>query len=302
MSSQRGDVPKAIAQLLTELLQRDPGRRPQSASVVYERLEQLRPSVTTCSAGAREPDTERVSRAAPTRTLTRETPDNEDAFEITWTGQDPISSYATYSRRSLRRHWLLFSVLAWPFLHAWLVFVLLANSNDPHDMQLSDVPVAVFVGSVLYPILLHLLYGRHLGAATLNWGRHRRALKDRRPWSLRVDAAGITTTDPRHATPATGRAGHRVYPWGLASTVSLEHAAEFRWGPSYTVLHIQPAGMGPQLSPIRPAGVVHPRSPQGTAGRWPLCALGPMTEQQHQALISALARHAGSRWKPELSR
>lgn len=178
---------------------------------------------------------------------------------------------------------------------------MLAVAGGPNDDDPSDAPV-LLVCIAIYPILLYLLYGRKLGAATLNWRRHRRALKDRRPWSLRVDAGGITTTDPRHATPATGRAGHRVYPWGLASTVTLEHSAEFRWGPSYTVLHIQPEGKGPQISSIRPAGMVHPRSPQSTAGRWPLCALGPMTEQQHQALIAALARHAGSRWKPELSR
>lgn len=232
LSSLRPDAPETVAQLLTELLQRDPDQRPHSASVVYERLEQLRPSATMSDTAARESETERPPRTPPTRILTGETAATEGAFEITWTGKDPISSYATSSRRSLRRHWLLFAVLAWPFLHAWLVFVLLVTSNDPHDTQLSDIPVAVCVGSVLYPILLYLLYGRHLGAATLGWGRHQRALKDRRPWSLRVDAAGITTRDPRQVTPVGGPAGHRVYDWSLVVAVTLEHASEFRWAPA----------------------------------------------------------------------
>lgn len=83
---------------------------------------------------------------------------------------------------------------------------------------------------------------------------------------------------------------------------SVAIASEFRWGPRYIALSVQSEGREPQISSISPAGMVHPRSPQGTAGRLPLCALGPMTEQQHQALVDALARHAGSRWKPELSR
>ncbi|GAA2088483.1 serine/threonine-protein kinase [Actinomadura alba] len=296
LRSLRPDVPESVAQLLTDLLQRDPDRRPQTASVVYERLEQLRSAVTTSGAGAGEPDTERLPRTAPTRALTHEAPDTEDAFEIAWTGQEPISTYVTHNRRPLVRHWLLFTILALPLLYVGTgVTVVMISEGEPVEDLL--IPICLFV---VYAILLHVMYGRKLWAAALNWRRHRHALKDRNPWSLRVDAAGITTTDPRHATPVGGPAGHRTFRWSLATAVTLEHAAEFRWGPSYAALHVQPEGKGTRINSISPAGMVHPRSPQGKAGRWPLCALGPMTQQQHEALIAALARHAGSRWKPEL--
>ncbi|NDU73696.1 hypothetical protein GWI34_13755 [Actinomadura sp. DSM 109109] len=48
--------------------------------------------------------------------------------------------------------------------------------------------------------------------------------------------------------------------------------------------------------------MARPRPPKGTAGNVPLCVLGPMTERQHEALIAALARHAGPRWRPGAGR
>ncbi|MEV8069980.1 serine/threonine-protein kinase [Streptomyces sp. NPDC085995] len=275
LSSLRPDVPEPVAQLLTDLLQRDPDRRSQTASAVYERLERLRSAVITAPCTeAREPDTEHLSRTATTRTLTHKTPDDEDAFEIAWTGQELISTYAIHDRQPLVRHWLLFAVLALPPLYAITGVTAVMIQGNPYEEDFW-IPIC---GSVIYAVLLHLLYGRKLGMAPLDWRRHRRALKNRHPWSLRVDAAGITTTDPRHATPVGGPAGRRTFGWSLATAVTLEHAAEFRWGPSYTALHIQPKGKEAKeahINSISPAGMVHPPlSPrQGRAlaalRRWP---------------------------------
>ncbi|MGW7488458.1 hypothetical protein [Streptomyces sp. NPDC054786] len=104
--------------------------------------------------------------------------------------------------------------------------------------------------------LLCIAYGRKVVAASLNWRRHQRALQDRRPWSLRVDATGITTKDPRHVT----------HGWNLATAVTLEQAAVFRWGPSYAALHIQPEGKWERIDSIKPAGMVHPHSPKAGKG------------------------------------
>ncbi|MER5420816.1 serine/threonine-protein kinase [Streptosporangium roseum] len=304
LSDLRPDVPEPVARLLVDMLQRDPDRRPQAASTVYDRLKQLRSDDTAPDAGTGDPSTERSSQFARTRTLTYQTPDTDDAFEIAWTGQEPIATYATHDRRSLRRHWLFFSLLALPPLYFFTgntVVAILDNGRlTNNDTSVLWQLIGAF-GS--YTVLLLATYGRKLCAATSGWRRHRRAIEERHPWSLRVDATGITTTDPRHATPVGGPAGRQTYGWSLVTAVTLEQAAEFRWGPSYSALHIQPRVMGTQgtrINSISPAGMVHPRSPQGKAGRWPLCVVGPMTEQEHQSLVGSIARHAGARWNPDL--
>ncbi|MEV3858127.1 serine/threonine-protein kinase [Streptomyces sp. NPDC050095] len=295
LSTLRPDAPEPVAQLLADLLQRDPDRRPQSASAVYERLERLRSAVTATGAGGVESDTERLARSVShTRILAREAPEQEDAFEITWTGEEPISTYTTHDGQSMVRHWLLIAVL----VPASIGTCFLVNQSYPTDR---DIQTSVFLA--MYGVLAYcIVHGWRLLTAVRNRKRHRNALKDRRPWSLRVDATGITTADPRHATARGGPAGRRTYDWNLIAAVTLEHAAEFRWGPTCTALHIQPVDKKARVNSISPAGMVHPRSPKGTDGRHPLCALGPLNDQEHRALVVALARHGGSRWQPELSR
>jgi hypothetical protein len=294
LSSVRPDAPEPVTRLLSDLLHRDPDRRPQTASALYERLERLRSTPT--GVAARVPDGGPPTRPFSPETETRDA--EEEAFEIAWTGREPVSAYVTHEGPPLARHRLLLAVLALPVLFAAVVMT--ANLDAPRSPGEDYVLILLGSGSLCALVLL-VLYGRKVGAATLSWRRHRRA-GDRRPWSLRVDAGGITTTDPRHATPG-GPAGRRRYGWSLAAAVTLERAAEVPWGPTYTALHIQPKDTGTEganIDSISPAGMARPRSPQGKAGRRPLCALGPMTEEQHQALIAALARHAGPRWKPSL--
>ncbi|TXS81074.1 serine/threonine-protein kinase [Streptomyces sp. sk2.1] len=247
LSDLRPDVPEPVAQLLVDVLQRDPERRPQTASTVYDRLKQLRSDNTAPSAGTGVPDTERSSQFARTRTLTYQTPDTGDAFEIAWTGQEPIATYTTHDRRSLRRHWLFFSLLALPPLYFFTGNTVVAILDNGHLTKNGTSVLWQLVGVFgSYAVLLLATYGRKLWAATSAWRQHRRAIAERHPWSLRVDATGITTTDPRHATPVGGPAGRQTYGWSLVTAVTLEQAAEFRWGPSYVALHIQPKTTGTQ--------------------------------------------------------
>jgi len=172
LSSVRPDMPHAVVQLVTDLLQRDPDRRPHGASVVYERLEQLRTSAPTLRAGAGESDTARLPQTAPTRTGPAS---NDEGAEASWPGQEPSSLHAARDRWSLRRHWSVFAILMLPFLYIGVGFLSLAISDDPSDDDLSDTPI-VLVCWALYPVLLYVLYGRKLVAATLVWKRHQREL------------------------------------------------------------------------------------------------------------------------------
>ncbi|RSN50925.1 hypothetical protein DMH12_23655 [Streptomyces sp. WAC 04229] len=172
LNSVRPDTPHAVVRLVTDLLQRDPDRRPHGASVVYERLERLRASAPTSRAGAGDSDTARLTQSAPLRTGPAS--DEEDA-ETGWSGREPDPLHTARHRWSLRRHWSAFAILMLPFLYVGVGFLSLAVSDDPHDDDPSDTPV-VLVCWALYPLLLYALYGRKLVAATLVWKRRRRGL------------------------------------------------------------------------------------------------------------------------------
>ncbi|MEV3921437.1 protein kinase domain-containing protein [Actinomadura coerulea] len=127
-------------------------------------------------------------------------------------------------------------------------------------------------------------------------------LPHRRPWSLHVGPRGIATWDPRCATPSTGPAGQRVFPWDEIQTVSLERTAAGRYHRCNT-LRVRFREADPHSGRFRPAGwiareVAIPDLEEGQSDRMPVCVLGPMDEQQHGSLIAALVRHAGPRWSP----
>ncbi|MFD8693017.1 serine/threonine-protein kinase [Streptomyces sp. NPDC059651] len=170
LSSVRPDLPHAVVQLVADLLQRDPDRRPHDASVTYERLERLRTSAPTSRAGAGESDIARLPQTAPPRTRPAS---NEGGAKVNRTGQEPSAVHAARDSWSLRRHWSVFAILVLPFLYAGAGLLTLAITDDPQADNLSDLPI-VIVCWVLYPVILYVLYGRKLVAATLARKRHQR--------------------------------------------------------------------------------------------------------------------------------
>jgi len=303
----RPDVPEPVGALVAELLQRDPERRPQSASAVHERMERLRSPGAAAAGG--EPGTERLVPPAVRRVVTARLPEpygtaetgagadggGGDAFEVRWTGREPVSSYVTYRRRPPRTwHWAAFAVLTLaalglliPMTFMWL---------DQGQLN-SDGEVLAWLAVPAVP--LTVLYGQWLIRRTRAWSGHHRSVRHTAPWSLRIDADGITTTDRRRATPSDGPAGRRTYAWSRVGACTLGYVTEFPGGPRYSALQIEyGAGSRPAaFSP--PAGLSHLRPPRPRNERRPLCILGPLSEPQHHALVTALARHAGGRWDPE---
>ncbi|MFF0729249.1 protein kinase [Streptomyces sp. NPDC004134] len=302
----RPDIPEPVAALVAHLLQRDPERRPVSASAVYERVERLRSAAATDTTRG-EAAVERLVPPTVHRVVTARLPEpygtaaagagagGDDAFEATWTGREPLSSYVTYRRPPPRTwHWLAFSALTVaalglliPMTFMWL---------DQGRLN-SDGEVLAWLAVPTLP--LTALYGHWLIRRTRAWLRHRRSVPHTGPWSLRIDADGITTTDPRRATPSGGPAGRRTYAWSRVGTCRLGYVTEFPGGPRYSALQIEyragsrPAGFSP------PAGPGHHRPPRLRNELRPLCVLGPLSESQHHALVTALARHSGGRWDPE---
>ncbi|WP_406385672.1 protein kinase domain-containing protein [Streptomyces sp. NBC_00211] len=67
LADYRPDVPNPVGQLLTELLRRDPGERPQTAGAVHARLERIRSAAT--DSGQMQPPDDRGAQRWPSRTI-----------------------------------------------------------------------------------------------------------------------------------------------------------------------------------------------------------------------------------------
>lgn len=296
----RPDVPPVLAELVSELLQRDPDRRPPTAQAVLERLQQARfatvpdrgeERVGAGAQGSPSPSAKVTAREAP--------PEAGDGFEIGWTGEEPPSSYTEALKKAPGPRWIVVGMLV---VLALLIIWLAVKWGD--DSTSDPWGFAAFIAA--YPAFFcgvgAVLYGIYLAFRTPAWYRHSRGLAYRRPWSLRIDSRGITTTDPRCATPSTGPAGRRTFLWNEIETVSLERTAAGRYHRCDT-LRVRFRRGSPHTQ-LRPAGwigldVSIPDLEKGQGERRPVCVLGPMYEHQHDAFIAALAQHAGPRWSPQ---
>ncbi|MEV0659948.1 serine/threonine-protein kinase [Actinomadura luteofluorescens] len=297
------DVPPYLADLVSDLLQRDPDRRPRSAQAVQERLQQARfPTVPDRSeerAGAGAQGTLSLSAQVPAQEVVR--PEAGEAFEITWTGEEPAESYTKALKKAPGPRWIVVGTLV---VIAPLVIWLGAVWGD--DSTSDPAGFAAFIA--MYPGFFcgvaAVLYGIYLASYTPAWLRHSRGLRHRCPWSLRVDSRGITTRDPRCATPSRGPAGRSAFLWNEIETVSLERTAAGRHHRCET-LRVRFCETGPESSRFRPAGWIGldlsiPDLEKGQGERRPVCILGPMSEQEYDALFAALVQHAGSRWRPRI--
>jgi serine/threonine protein kinase len=93
LDSLRPELPPALSQLVAELLDRDPKRRPASARQVHERLRHIWASVDATApspaadfaAGSAEPE-HVAAPPGPTRRL----PEDPSPVGVSWTGKDPV--------------------------------------------------------------------------------------------------------------------------------------------------------------------------------------------------------------------
>ncbi|MFI6604812.1 serine/threonine-protein kinase [Nonomuraea sp. NPDC050536] len=94
LDSLRPELPPALSELVAELLDRDPARRPASARQVHERLRHIWASVgatapSPVSAGPAVLE-KVVAPTGPTRRL----PEDPSPVDVSWTGKEPLSTYA----------------------------------------------------------------------------------------------------------------------------------------------------------------------------------------------------------------
>ncbi|WP_405680820.1 serine/threonine protein kinase [Streptomyces sp. NBC_00868] len=277
----RPELPPAVIQLVAELLQRDPGLRPQTAEAVHGRLAQLRTALGSSNATT-------VTRVPPfitTRPPTQRLPAHDGPFEISWTPRDRIADDA--SRSFVRSSYLLRVVVVLAVVTGISFYFLLEMGSFQRETGVKPgagevvVMVPFMIGALCTVVLLP-----YLVANAVHW---RRELRHWYPWSLSIDRHGIATTD----------VSLRMVGWDKIQMVTVE-AIRSKAPYLSTGLHIRFVHDGYSF-PGPPAGWTHPRGIRRRADRWiPVCVLSPMTAQQQADLEGALTRYAGPRWQPEV--
>ncbi|MDH6709221.1 hypothetical protein P3T27_005967 [Kitasatospora sp. MAA19] len=283
------NVPPAVTQLVSDLLERNPDRRPQTAVAVHERLVGLRSSLNG-TPGISDATT---VTAGPRRTLIpppiRQEPAHGDAFEVAWTGQEPVTDYARpIWQASVSTPLAVISGAIW----AADSFALAGAGAFPFGSK-GENGVGDGLWGVLGVVWIIAMAGTLVGIAAVASvsgakRHHRRMLPNRTPWSLTVASQGIVTT---------GSFG-RTVTWDLMQTVTVDRITSEKAAYTYTGLRIRLIQKS-KANSVYPAGWFYRNRPNTS---WddtlPLCVLGPLSEQQYSELTKTIARYAGSRWRP----
>ncbi|MFC6512571.1 protein kinase [Streptomyces goshikiensis] len=297
----RPDLPVAVVRLVDQLLERDPDRRPQTAAAVHERLERLRGALpdphvpheaTVTSTSSRTLAPPPTRREQPTRREppTRRTPSAAGVFEVSWSGQEPITDYAPCTRRPSRT--VLRVLAVWVITAAACLLLAtgaVAEWDPAPDGQRNPAWVLLAMVAVLGS-LAGLLCLFPLVEALRLWPLLRRS--GGTPWTLTVGPQGIATT---------GGVISRTVAWDQMEAVtreSIRAAVPYE----FTGLHIRLAKDSSQSLRDHPAGWPYSDGPTHRGdGKVPFCVLGPLTTQQRIRLAEALTRHGGPLWYPLVS-
>ncbi|MFD0622354.1 serine/threonine-protein kinase [Streptomyces sanglieri] len=218
----RPDLPPALTRLVAELLEREPDRRPQTAEEVHEYLGRLRTALAAPGASAATT----VTATPPRRVVpppTEREPARDGAFEISWTGQEPITEYAPAAR--WRNSQLVLFLVVHLAATAAGLYVTVLSIQGHFD---NDSWLAILAPLSVLSLILAILGLFKLAENTHQCSRHRSALRNRSPWSLHVGPGGITTTDNFR----------RTIPWEQVKTVTTEIIDAPEWY-AYPGLHVR---------------------------------------------------------------
>ncbi|MFF3690966.1 serine/threonine-protein kinase [Streptomyces sp. NPDC002187] len=271
----RVDLPPPLIELVAELLDREPARRPESARQVHERLLLLQTALST---------TVPLPLPGPTRRLT----EPADSFDMAWTGQEPLTTYTLRTRKQGRWKERAISSAIAALASAVGFYLALGVHYEASSGDAFTVWTAVLlcaIAATLYAIVA--LIGACLDL------RVERLHERRTGWSLHVGPDHIVTTSA---------GGRQEYAWDQIQRVTIYEIGVH--APCvYTGLHVA------QRGPARPPQLE--LCPAGWPYHWqlemmddaedsdtpvPICVLGPLTEQQRTELVEALARYGGQRW------
>jgi hypothetical protein len=287
-------LPPNLVDLVGACLNKTPENRPGLTDL----LDRLAASARDATRWLPPQVTEMITQLETTALKQR--PETNGAFEMSWTGEEPPSTYADGpSEPPAEYSWILPVILllvgaAGTLIPWWLDPGIYSAGRHPAVPSISVVLGFTSGGLGL------------IGALVVFYGNGNRRLEERvtRPyphrtgWSVYVGPNYIVTT---------GVTGRREFTWDQIHRVTIEQikgAGPYR----YTGIHLYKEGAG-RLSSALPAGWPYPapRSIKLYKRHFvdgeltlhiPICVLGPMTHEQRTELTQALARFGGRRWQP----
>ncbi|MFG1961144.1 serine/threonine-protein kinase [Nonomuraea sp. NPDC049028] len=287
-------LPPGLVDLVGACLSKAPENRPGLTDL----LDRLAASAQDATRWLPPQVTEMITQLETTALQRR--PETNGAFEMSWTGEEPPSTYAEAGSEPAEYSMVLPVILllvgaAGALISWWL---------DPSVFSVDAHPgvngIPAFLGAISGGLGL-------IGALVVIKGNgdRRREMSATRPyphrtsWSLHVGPNYIVTT---------GATGRREFTWDQIRRVTIEQIKGA--GPDrYTGIHLYIKGGARQLPPPLPAGWPYPAptsiKPYSThlvdavvALCMPICVLGPMTHEQRTELTQALAQFGGRRWQP----
>ncbi|WP_426570298.1 serine/threonine-protein kinase [Streptomyces canus] len=314
-SSVSPGIPPAWDDLLLTLLHKDPDQRYSNAADLSEALQQLEHVQEPVSPAGHERRNILLARMARamSASLARRAALSQNAggngvvhisqsrvkttvqmppttplasFDVSWTGQEPLSTYA--ARPRVIAAWFV-SLLLSAIAVASIYFPLRLELITPGATDGQEGWLAIMVGAGSLSGVVGFLWTIGAIRETFAVSMHARARKARSHWALHVDPRGIATGSA---------AGRQEFPWNRIRHVSIEEIqglSPYR----FTGIHIDLENGAGRPTILRPAG--WPYSEPGTVKsrpRIPVCVLGPMTERQRTELIKALAGFGDQRWVP----
>lgn len=217
-------------------------------------------------------------------TSTSRTSQSIDPFERSWTGNEPVASYA---HRITKISWQILAALSAICAVAAILGIVLALNLDPKQFSSNaqdnvTVPLLFISGCSLL-----FAYGAYMAKLAARQ-------QERRPWSLHVGPHYIVTTGP---------AGRREFTWDRVKKVGIGELHS--WSPYQFTAIFLGFYQGERPTTIEPAGWLYPKKiiqPHGMrSGKIgprksgvlvrPVCILGPLTDKERAHLAAALAAY-----------
>ncbi|MEU9119095.1 serine/threonine-protein kinase [Streptomyces sp. NPDC048506] len=297
LDSLRPGLPPAVTEFVADLLHRDPQRRPQTARQVHERLQQLLADGVSQHAETSHPMPTAV-QPPPTDRMgapRQQPPQPAAPFNISWSGEDPLPTYADAS--GYRNFVRLMTVL----LIVTPVGAVIAVANGVFDESPEGGLVGLFAVSTSFGVLSLL--------ALLALPLSQNVYRTPKGWSLSVEPQCIVTTSAfGRRTYQRSRVRDFVIEEIQVNANSLYTFTGLHLNLAEDVQHRPATGqfansMASALFGARPGQ----HSPAGwppryrvsssslTDGMVPICVLGPMTDQQRAELSEALDRYSERR-------
>ncbi|MFE2430675.1 protein kinase [Streptomyces sp. NPDC059373] len=263
IDSLRSDLSPALTTLVAELLDRDPMRRPESAQKVHDRIRGLQANVDSTTPLPRSTERGGVDELALPEWLvetgrataegsrtngvtgrsdatgqedrgpglapgaqspsTRQLPEPVGPFAVSWTGKEPLSSYADSTRERGQKG---LGITTGALGLVSLVGFYLPFHYDPDGIARDDSPWAgSIVGATIFA-----LAAVGCAVAAIFRAHQERLAQNKTGWTLHVGPHGIVTT---------GAKGRREFTWDQIQRVTIERIAA--GGPfGYTGVHLRP--------------------------------------------------------------